>query len=112
MLQSCALSVHLNAIAALIVLIGLAFTLWFLFQPIVMFKTYFLLRDAVIVFSVLVQCIIVARLRQLKSLTSTPFDKLDYKRLYDVLGALVDKLQYYPLVQVVTRAGASWLEIS
>ncbi len=107
-------SLHLNSTAALIVLIGLAFTLWYLFQPKIIFATYYWLRSAVIVYCVLVQCIIMARLRQLKShsLTATALNKADSMRLYVVLGALVDKMQYYPLVQVVTRAGAVWLEAS
>jgi hypothetical protein len=107
-LQSCAMvSVNLTEITTTITVICAGVGFWGVFASKSQFPIYYWFRNAVIFFSLVVQCVIIARLRQLRS-QQTAADQ----RVYEVLSALVDKMQYYPWVQLVTRAGADWLQIS
>ena len=79
-------------------------------------RSYSYFRNGVVIYTVVVQGCIIARLQHLKTKSlvpsspsaQQPADKTDYRRMHEVLSALVDKMQYYPLVQVVTRAGVAW----
>jgi hypothetical protein len=62
---------------------------------------YFWFRLSSIVFNVGVWCLSYYIL-------STP--EMKSSAVYGVLCVLIDKIKYYPIVQVVTRAGAAWYE--
>jgi hypothetical protein len=111
-------SAHLNLIAGIIMVTCIALTTPTLFPANYTSKStpswYYWLRLTVIMYCIVGQWIINGRLRWLnkqadKICLSRP-PAFDYARVSAVLRALVEKMWFYPIVQVVTRGGAVWIE--
>ena len=92
---------HFEVIQFGLLLSSALFGLWWLLPSAsnALDPVYFWCRIVSIIFNVVVWCISYYQLQTPQMLEA---------EVHSVISALVSKIKYYPIVQIITRAGAIW----